>query len=102
MGTFTKTRSVLDNQYSYVNESLMIAGNYILDAATNALINVSGSVFVVGVNGNQGDFIGSFNGSMDDDKMSYSFSQMTKEQSDLVWVAVKEIEPYILGEENKE
>lgn len=101
MGTFTKTRSVLDNQYSYVNESLMIAGNYILDAATNAFINVSGSVFAVGVNGNQGDFIGSFNGSMDDDKMSYSFSQMTKEQSDLVWEAVKEIEPYVLGKDKQ-
>ena len=100
MGTFTKTRSVLDNQYSYVNESLMIAGNYILDAATNAFINVSGSVFAVGVNENQGDFIGSFNGSMDDDKMSYSFSQMTEEQYQLVWVAVKELEPYILGENN--
>lgn len=101
MGTFTKTLTTIDNQYSYQNESLVISGNYFVDGATNAFKSVIGSVFSVDTELHQGEFIGSFTGSMIGDKMSYSFSQMTKEQSDLVWVAISEIEPYVLGDNNQ-
>lgn len=99
MGTFTKTQSVLDNQYSYTNENLAISGNYFVDAATGTFKNVIGSVFSVDTEGREGEFIGSFSGSMIEGKMAYSFSQMTKDQYDLVWIAVKEIEPYVIGED---
>ena len=49
MGTFTKTQTVLDNQYSYVNEAVAISGNYFVDAATNTFKSVSGSVFIMGI-----------------------------------------------------
>lgn len=97
MGTFTKTQTVIDNQYSYINESLAISGNYFVDAATDTFTSIFGSVFCVDTEGNQGEFIGSFNGSMKGDKMSYSFSEMTKENYDLLWVAIKEIEPHVIG-----
>ena len=98
MGKFTTTQSNLDNQYSYINESVMISGNYILDAKTSAFKNVSGSVFAYDENNVQGDFIGSFSGSLVDGEMNYSLSQMTKAQSDLVWAAINEIEQYVFGE----
>lgn len=100
MGTFTKTQSVLDNQYSYVNEAVAISGNYFVDAATNTFKSVSGSVFAMDSDGQQGEFVGSFNGSMIGEKMSYSFSQMTKEDYDLVWEAIKEIEPHVIEDNN--
>ena len=101
MGTFIKTLTTIDNQYSYQNESLIISGNYFVNGATSAFKSIIGSVFSVDTELQQGEFIGTFNGSMIEDKMSYSFSQMTKEQSDLVWVAVKEIEPYVLGKDKQ-
>lgn len=101
MGTFTKTQSVLDNQYSYVNASLAISGNYYVDATTSTFKSVSGSVFAMDSEGIQGEFIGSFNGSISGEKMIYSFSQMTKEDYDLVWEAIKEIEPHVIeGNDN--
>lgn len=100
MGNFIKTQSVLDNQFVYTNSSLEVSGNYFLDAPTSTFKNISGSIFSVDTEGNQGDFICGFSGSMIEGKMSYSFSQMTEEQYQLVWVAVKELEPYILGENN--
>ena len=100
MGTFTKTQSVIDNQYSYTNESIAISGNYFIDAPTGTFRGIMGSVFAIDTEGNPGKFIGSFNGSMEGEEMSYSFSQMTKENYDLVWDAIKEIEPYLTGEQN--
>ena len=102
MGTFTKTLVTIDNQYNYQNASLIISGNYFVDGTTSAFKSVIGSVFSVDTELQQGEFIGTFNGSMIEDKMSYSISQMTKEKSDLVWEAIREIEPYILGEQNKQ
>ena len=96
MGTFTKTQTVIDNQYSYVNESIAISGNYFVDGQTSTFKSVSGSVFAMDSEGHQGEFIGSFNGSMSGEKMTYSFSQMTKEDYDLVWEAIKEIEPHVI------
>ena len=100
MGTFIKTQTVLDIQYSYVNEAVAISGNYFVDAATNTFKSVSGSVFAMDSDGQQGEFVGSFNGSMIGGKMSYSFSQMTKEDYDLVWEAIKEIEPHVIEDNN--
>ena len=100
MGNFTVTMSTLDNQYSYHNESVLLEGNYFVNAQTSTFIGVSGTAYSTDTEGNQGDFIGSFNGSLVEGEMVYSFSQMTKEQYDLVWVAVKELEPYVLGTDN--
>ena len=97
MGEFTITMSTIDNQYNYHNDTVLLGGNYFVDAQTNTFKGVSGMAYSTDSEGNQGDFIGSFNGHPVEGDMVYSFSNMTKEQYDLVWVAVKELESYIIG-----
>lgn len=101
MGKFTITMSTLDNQYNYHNESVLLGGNYFVDAQTNTFKGVSGMAYSTDTDGNQGEFIGSFNGNLVEGKMIYSFSQMTEEQYQLVWAAVKELEPYVTGKEKQ-
>ena len=99
MGKFTITMSTIDNQYNYHNESVLLGGNYFVDAQTNTFKGVSGMAYSTDTDGNQGEFIGSFNGNLVEGKMIYSFSQMTEEQYQIVWVAVKELESYVLGKD---
>lgn len=100
MGEFTITMSTIDNQYNYHNDTVLLGGNYFVDAQTSTFRGVSGMAYSTDTNGNQGKFIGSFNGHLVEGEMVYSFSQMTKQQYDLVWEAVKELEPYITGTDN--
>lgn len=98
MGTFTITSSNLNNGYNYKDSAVIVTGSYNKDAQTNTLQNVSGQVYRQNEQGEQGDYIGNFNGYMRDGEIRYSLSEMSRRDSNLVWDAIDGIEPYILGE----
>lgn len=102
MGTFTVTSSNLQNGYNYKDSAVIVTGSYNKDAQTNTLQNVSGQVYRQNEQGEQGDYIGNFNGYMRDGEIRYSMSEMSRRDSNLVWDAIDGIEPYILGENTNE
>lgn len=100
MGTFTITKSELKSQYTFRNEDVVVVGGYSIDAQTSTLQNVSGTVnFISQSEGDDGDYIGDFNGHPENGEMVYSLPQMSRRISNLVWDAIDEIERNIPGQE---
>lgn len=102
MGEFNVTSSDLNNQYRYVNETVIVAGNYNQDATTSTLKNINGSAYRKNAQDEQGDHIGNFNGTVRDGEILYSLSAMSRRDSNAVWDAIDDIEHYVLGENNEE
>lgn len=98
MGNFNITSSSLNNQYTFDNDSVIVQGNYNLDAANNELKNVSGTAYRKNEHDQQGEYIGNFNGYMRDGVVKYSISEMSRRDANLVWDAIDEIEANITGE----
>lgn len=95
MGTFNIVSSSLKNQYEYENSEVKVNGEYTLDAPTNALQSVNGSVYVLEQGGEQGAYIGNFNGYVRDGEILYSISEMSRRDANKVWDAIEEIEAEI-------
>ena len=100
MGTFKVKSKSVNAQYEYKDENVFVAGSYNADATTNQVKGISGNVYLLDASGNQGQSIGNFNGHPDRQSgdFIYSLSEMTKEQSDLTWAAIEEIEKEITKE----
>ena len=98
MSTFNVTSSSLNNQFEYANENVTVQGSYTKDATNNTLQNVSGSVYKVPAQqGQQGEYIGNFNGYMRDGEVRYSISEMSRRNATITWDAIDEIEANITG-----
>ena len=97
MGTFNIISSTLNNQYEYKDASLVVNGNYTKDAQNDTLQNISGSCYRINTAGEQGDYVGNFNGYPKDGDIVYDLSQMNRRDSNLVWDAIDEIEPNVTG-----
>lgn len=102
MGEFKVTSSNLNNSYEYKDSAVIVTGSYNKDASNNTLQNVNGSVYNLNGQGEQGDYIGNFNGYMRDGQIRYSLSEMSRRDSNKVWDAIDGIEPNILGTNNEE
>ena len=98
MGTFNVTSSNLNKQYQYSNDTLIVIGNYNQDVTAMILQNVNGSAYRKNAQGERGDYIGNFSGTMRNGEILYSLSEMSRRDNNAVWDAIDEIEPYILGE----
>ena len=99
MSTFNITSSTLNSNYEYKNGVVIVTGGYSKNATTDTLQSISGSVYNDN-NGEQGDYIGNFNGYMREGEILYSLSEMSRRGSNKVWDAIDEIEVYVLGENN--
>ena len=102
MGTFEVTSSTLNNQYSFKDENLVVNGAYVKDAQNNTLRSISGACYLITESGEPGNYVCNFNGYMRDGEIKYSVSEMSRKDSNLVWTAIGEIEPYVLGENQEE
>ena len=101
MSTFNITSSSMNNSYTYEDENVNVQGNYTMDATQpiQVLQTVSGSVYKVPTKvGEQGEYIGNFNGYMRDGEVRYSISEMSRRNASITWDAIDEIEAHILGE----
>ena len=98
MSEFVIKSSILNSQYEFKDESIIVSGNFQKDAQTNVLVSISGECYR-NVDGNMGDSFGYFNGypSPNSDEMSYDLSQMKRADSELVWDAIDAIETEILS-----
>jgi hypothetical protein len=99
MGTLNITSSSMAVSANYENQEkeLYFNLNYTLDAETQSLISINGSVFSPS---KSGTFIGSYNGNLKGDGMQYNFNgivDLTK-MDDIV-SCVQEIESLIKNEE---
>ena len=98
MSTFSVTSSSLNNQYEYADTNVTVNGNYVKEATTDTLQSVSGSVYnLPAQQGQQGEYIGNFNGYMRDGEVKYSISEMSRKDANKVWDAIDEIEANITG-----
>lgn len=98
MSTFNITGSALNSNFTYENESLSINGSFMQDAKTSDLQTISSTAYKQQGEGQQGLYVGNFNGRMVNDEMKYTLSDMTKQDTLLVLNAINEIEQYIIGE----
>lgn len=98
MSKFNITSSTLNSSFTYENENLSINGSFIQDAKTAELQNISGAAYKPNGEGQQGTYVGNFNGRMVNGVMKYAFSDMTLQDTMLVLDAIDDIEKYINGE----
>lgn len=102
MGTFNIVSSSLNNQYNYTDTNVIVSGNYNMDATTSTLQNVSGSIYRKNAQGEQGEYVGNFNGYNRDGVIRYSISEMSRRDANMAWDAIDEIEANITGANNGE
>lgn len=98
-GTFNIKSQTNNSDYEYKNTQVFVNGSFAKDITTGDLKNINGSCYHVDQSGNMGAYIGNFNGTMRDGEVRYSLSDMTRQDSNLVWDAIDDIEPYVLGED---
>ena len=98
MSKFNIISSTLNSSFAYENENLSINGSFIQDAKTAELQNISGTAYKPNGEGQQGTYVGNFNGRMVNGVMKYAFSDMTLQDTMLVLDAIDDIEKYINGE----
>lgn len=99
MESFEITSSTLNSNYEFKNDYVVVKGNYAKDTRTNILVSISGSVYRITSQGEAGNYIGNFNGYMRDDEIKYSLSEMSRQDSNLVWDAIDSIEAHVLPQE---
>lgn len=98
MESFEITSSTLNSNYEFKNDYVVVNGNFVKDAKTNNLTNISGTAYRKNTQGEQGEYIGNFNGYMRDNEIKYSLSEMSRADSNLVWDAIDAIEAHVIGE----
>lgn len=102
MGSFNLKASSLNSSYEYKNNVLVVTGSIAKDALTNTLQSLSGACHRKNSEGEAGDYVGNFNSHIRNGEIKYSLSEMSRQDSNLVWDAIEEIEPYVLGENQEE
>ena len=98
MSTFQITSSTLNSVFTYENDNLSINGSFQQDAKTDELQTISGTAYKPAAEGQQGTYVGNFNGRMVNGVMKYTLSDMTIQDTVLVLGAIEDIEKYINGE----
>ena len=98
MESVNSTSSTLNSNYEFKNDYVVVNGNFVKDAKTDVLSNISGTAYRKDSQGEQGEYIGNFNGYMRDGEIKYSLSEMSRADSNLVWDAIDAIEANIINE----
>lgn len=93
MGTFTIKSSTLKRSYEYVDNNVIVRGNYETNASDNSLVSVDGQVSNKDA---KETYIGNFYGSPRDGGIDYDLSQMSRADSNKVWDAIDGIEPNLV------
>ena len=91
MKDFKITSETNNSQYEYKNDSIIVQGSAVKDVTTGVVQSISGSCYRNNQN-EMGEYFGNFNGYMRDGVIRYSVSEMTRQDSNLVWAAIDDIE----------
>lgn len=95
MSDFRIKESVLNVQYGYENEKLLIDGSYAVNETEGTLLQVSGQCYLKKEDGTRGSSIGNFNGYQRDGIMKYTTSEMLPEYGTMVWEAIPDLVSHI-------
>ena len=95
METFVIKSQTLSVMYEYKDDSLVVTGSFNKDAADGTLLTINGQCYRNN-GGNQGDYVGNFNGNPSGGEIHYDLSQMSRQDSNLVWNAIGNIEAEVL------
>ena len=98
MGNFAIKNQTSKTTFEYSNDVLIAQGE--CEKAEGQLKTVRAHFFKKNEDGNIGDNIGNITGSMRGNKMHYSASEMSLEDTAAVWSAVGEIEASIREDED--
>lgn len=102
MGQFVIKSQTNNATYEYTDDNMIVQGNYVKDANEGALVSISGACYRKNGQGQQGDFIGNFNGYIRNGEMRYTTSEMSRRDQNNVWDAIDEIEAAVIPQENAE
>ena len=93
---FNIVSSTLNTSYNY-KDVIIVQGSFVKDATTGNLTSINGQCYRKNAQGEQGDYIGNFNGyPQADGEITYDLSQMKRSDSNLVWDAIDDIESQVL------
>lgn len=93
---FNIISSTLNTSYKY-KDVIIVQGNFVKDAVSGKLTSINGQCYRKNAQGEQGDYIGNFNGyPQADGEITYDLSQMKRSDSNLVWDAIDDIESQVL------
>lgn len=99
MGNLVIKDSVSKTTFEYSNDKMIAQGQY-EKGLQGKLKTVKATCFHKNEDGTIGTNFGNFNGIMRaDNKVHYSMSEMSREDSTTVWAAIDEMEPEIIGED---
>ena len=102
-GQFEIKSQTNNSTYEYKTQAIIIQGAFAKDIKTGNTISITGQCYRADENGNIGQFFGNFNGfARDGEEIRYSMSEMSRQDANLVWDAIDEIEPRVNGEDENE
>lgn len=92
----TKTSAKLTETYRAINDAVLCKASVVWDSMKEQVTNLDGQVYAL-KDGKQGDYIGSFNGVLANGVMTYSTSQMPRQQHSKVMQVVEELEQSLIN-----
>lgn len=101
-GQFEIKSQTHNAQYEYKDDNLIVQGQFVKDGTTGELQTINGSCYNKGDQGQQGSYVGNFNGYVRDGEIRYTLSEMSRRDSNKVWDAIDEIEAAVIPQENAE
>lgn len=102
MGNLVIKDSTSKTTFEYSNDKMIAQGEY-EKGLQGKLKTVKATCFHKNEDGTIGTNFGNFHGIMRaDNKIHYSMSEMSREDSTTVWDAIDEMEPEIIGEDNED
>lgn len=99
MSKWNITSSKVNKSFTLANDSLVVNGTFSLEEQSGELQAINGSCYRPNAQGEQGEFVGSFNGYARDGGIRYSLSEMSRRDGMAVLDAIDEIEQHIMGNE---
>ena len=98
--TFEIISESVNKEFKVTTDETVSTGNISLQQGE--VKQISGTVFTKNAEGNQGEYIGNFNGQKRGEEMKYSFSEMSYDQSVAAWEVIETIENSIFNNEEAE
>lgn len=95
MSEFRIKEKVLNIQYGYSNESLLVDGSFVENQTDGTLVQINGQCYVKKEDGTRGSSVGNFNGYSRDGVMKYTTSETTPEYGTMIWEAIPDIVNHI-------
>lgn len=97
-GIFEIKKVTSNSTYEYKNDDVIVTGSYAKDVTNGQLQSLNGQCYRNN-NGAQGEFFGNFNGvPRSNGEIRYSMSEMSRQDANIVWDAIDEIEPCVLND----